>query len=51
LARPAGGDLVPSSVLAWFQAVERRLNPAREMAVVPFIVGMTLVGLAGFSRF
>jgi hypothetical protein len=30
--------------------VERRLNPAREAAVVPFIGGMMLAGLAGFGR-
>jgi hypothetical protein len=31
-------------------SVERRLNPAREAVVVPFIGGMTRLGLAGFAR-
>jgi hypothetical protein len=32
--------------------VERRLNPAREAGVAPFMAGMTtLAGLAGFARF
>jgi hypothetical protein len=30
--------------------VERRLNPARETVVVPFVVGMMFAGLAGFAR-
>jgi hypothetical protein len=30
--------------------VERRLNPAREAAVVPLVGGMTGLGLAGFAR-
>jgi len=30
--------------------VERRLNPAREMGLVPFVAGMMLVDLAGFAR-
>jgi len=30
--------------------VERRLNPARVVAVVPFAGGMMLAGLAGFAR-
>jgi hypothetical protein len=31
--------------------VERRLNPARQSGVVPFVGGMALAGLAGFARF
>jgi len=30
--------------------VERRLNPAREAAVVPSVVGMMLAVVAGFVR-
>jgi len=30
--------------------VERRLIPAREAAVVPFVVGMALVVVAGLAR-
>jgi hypothetical protein len=30
--------------------VERRLNPARVAAVVPFIAGMMLAVVAGFAR-
>jgi putative transposase len=33
-----------------YTTVERRLNPAWEVAVVPFIGGMTPAGLAGFAR-
>jgi hypothetical protein len=32
------------------RGVERRLNPARETVLVPFIAGMMLVALAGFAR-
>jgi len=31
--------------------VERRLNPARAVVVVPFVGGMMRAGLAGFARF
>jgi hypothetical protein len=31
-------------------AVERRLNPARETVVVPFVVGMMLAGLEAFCN-
>jgi hypothetical protein len=31
-------------------AVERRLNPALELMLVPLIAGMMLCGLAGFAR-
>jgi hypothetical protein len=30
--------------------VERRLNPARETVLVPFVAGMTLAVVAGFAR-
>ena len=30
--------------------VERRLNPAPELVLVPLIAGMGIVGLAGFVR-
>ena len=30
-------------------SVERRLNPARELVLVPLIAGMMLAGLAGFA--
>jgi hypothetical protein len=31
-------------------AVERRLDPARETVLVPFVGGMMLAVLAGFAR-
>ena len=33
-----------------FADVERRLNPARERAVVPLVAGMAFAGVAGFAR-
>jgi len=41
------GDL---TVVARRPPVERRLIPAREVAVVPFVVGMALVVVAGLAR-
>jgi hypothetical protein len=38
------------SVAGSVALVERRLNPARETVLVPFVAGMTFVGLAGFAR-
>jgi len=32
------------------RVVERRLNPARETVLVPFVAGMTLAVVAGFAR-
>jgi hypothetical protein len=37
--------------LARILDVERRLNPARAVVVVPFVGGMMRAGLAGFARF
>jgi len=57
LARVGASTLEPwglvmgwGRTVAYDHAVERRLNPARGMAVVPLVAGMALAGLAGFAR-